>query len=364
MPHRRAFLRTTAAAMGVAPGLGSRGAFPAELADAFEEPTPARLPRWRGFNLLSLFNAGHQEPFPESDFGMIRELGFDFARLPMDYRCWTEGADRARLREEGLKRVDDAVAHGRKHGVHVQLNMHRIPGFTVASPAETPSLWSDGAILEIAAAHWAAFARRYQGIPNRELSFNLINEPTEQVTPEQHHEVVARLARAIREVDRDRLIVCDGRAWARIPPEELLDLRVAASLHGYEPMHVSHYKASWIHGSDRWPEPTWPLAADRDPAHDRASLRARQIEPWRGLQARGMGVHVGECGGFNRTPHSVFLGWMTDCLSLWKGEDWGWALWNFRGPFGVLDSHREDVRYESWKGHKLDRALLELLQNH
>ena len=44
--------------------------------------------------------------------------------------------------------------------------------------------------------------------------------------------------------------------------------------------------------------------------------------------------------------------------------NWGWALWNFRGSFGILDSGREDIRYEDWHGHKLDRQLLELLRKH
>jgi endoglucanase len=33
-----------------------------------------------------------------------------------------------------------------------------------------------------------------------------------------------------------------------------------------------------------------------------------------------------------------------------------------RGTFGILDSERTDVRYENFRGHKLDRALLELLR--
>jgi endoglucanase len=37
-------------------------------------------------------------------------------------------------------------------------------------------------------------------------------------------------------------------------------------------------------------------------------------------------------------------------------------LWNLRGSFGVLDSQREDVAYEDFRGRKLDRAMLELLR--
>jgi endoglucanase len=58
----------------------------------------------------------------------------------------------------------------------------------------------------------------------------------------------------------------------------------------------------------------------------------------------------------------VVLAWMRDCLALWKEAGWGWALWELRGGFGVLDSRRRDVEYESFRGQKLDRQMLDLLQ--
>ena len=39
-------------------------------------------------------------------------------------------------------------------------------------------------------------------------------------------------------------------------------------------------------------------------------------------------------------------------------------MWNFRGSFGILDSGREDTEYEEFEGHKLDRAMLELIRQH
>jgi hypothetical protein len=42
--------------------------------------------------------------------------------------------------------------------------------------------------------------------------------------------------------------------------------------------------------------------------------------------------------------------------------EWGFALWQLRGTFGVLDSGRKDVQYEDFKNHKLDRKMLELLR--
>ncbi len=71
---------------------------------------------------------------------------------------------------------------------------------------------------------------------------------------------------------------------------------------------------------------------------------------------------VGEFGAFNHTPHPVVLRWMGDCLANWKDAGWGWAMWNFRGSFGILDSGRADVVYEDFQGHKLDRKMLDLLR--
>jgi endoglucanase len=71
---------------------------------------------------------------------------------------------------------------------------------------------------------------------------------------------------------------------------------------------------------------------------------------------------VGEWGAFNRTPHDVVLDWARDYLELWKEAGWGWALWNFRGSFGILDSGRSDVAYDDFHGRKLDRKFLDLLR--
>lgn len=326
------------------------------------EPTAAKLPRWRGFNLLDKFMVHSNSPFNESDFAIIEDWGMNFVRLPMDYRCWADPADWTLLREPVLKEVDQTLAFGRKHGIHVNMNFHRAPGYTVASPAEARNLWTDEEALRVCALHWAAFARRYKGVPNRNLSFNLFNEPS-IVGPEAHQRVVKRVTEAIHEQDPGRLVICDGRFWGNTPPTELVGLGVAASTRGYQPMPITHYHAGWVEGSDKWAMPTYPLH-EGDTTWNRDLMAARLIEPWKALQARGIGVMVGEFGAHNQTPHAVVLPWMEDCLALWKEAGWGWALWNLRGSFGVLDSDRADVTYQAHAGHRLDRRMLDLLQRY
>ncbi len=76
---------------------------------------------------------------------------------------------------------------------------------------------------------------------------------------------------------------------------------------------------------------------------------------------RGVPIHVGAWGCYNKTPHDVCLAWMKDLLALWKEVGWGWTMWNLRDPFGVLDSGRPDAAYECLHGHGVDRKMLALL---
>ena len=62
---------------------------------------------------------------------------------------------------------------------------------------------------------WSEFARRYRGIPNSELSFNLVNEPT-GFTEAQYIDVFGRTIDAIRKVDPGRFVMLDGNNTAQL----------------------------------------------------------------------------------------------------------------------------------------------------
>ena len=362
--NRREFLKTAAAAGGAALGAGASQDARAALATG-AAPRPAsgralarKMPKWRGFNLLEKFMVHSNKPFVETDFVWMKEWGFDFVRLPMDYRCWTDKDDPYRYDEKVLKEIDEAVAFGAKHGVHVCLNLHRAPGYTVAKPPEKLNLWKDEEAQKQFDAQWAHFAKRYQGMPSTAVSIDLVNEPA-NVPSAEYAKVARRVVAAIRGVDADRLVISDGNSWGNDPVMELADLGIAQSTRGYQPFQLTHYKASWAGGN--WAEPTWPLKVGNE-VQDAAWLRKRYIEPWKALEAKGVGVHVGEWGAYNKTPHAVVLAWMKDILALWKEAGWGWAVWTLRGSFGPIDSQRGDVQYEDFRGHKLDRRMLDLLR--
>jgi endoglucanase len=145
---------------------------------------------------------------------------------------------------------------------------------------------------------------------------------------------------------------------------EIADLNVIHSTRGYHPIALTYFGNEKISDSERetLKSPTWPLKADNGTVWDKSELKKKLIEPWQPLIDNGVTIHVGEWGCFNHTPHPIMLAWAKDILSIWKEAGWGHALWNLRGPFGVLDSDRKDAAYEDYKGHKLDRKFLELLK--
>jgi len=379
---RRDFLKTTSCAVaGLAGGLSAGPALEEtgvttkaqaphsnETTAPAPEPAQTTLPRWRGFNLQYFFGQSDCKPI-EDDFRFVSDLGFDFVRLPMWYTHWIEVGDVYKIKESVLEEIDRAVHLGRKYGLHVNLNFHRAPGYCVApEPKEPFDLWKDQEALDAFCFHWELFAKRYKDIPSSQLSFNLVNEPPDfryltsgTIGPADNERVVRTATGTIREVSPNRLVIADGVVWANAPMPELADLAIAQSCRGYLPMTISHYKASWVRGAENFPKPVWPGSKYCGETWDRRRL-AKHYALWADLARHGVGVHCGECGCHNRTPHDVFLAWFRDVLEILTSHGIGYALWNLRGSFGILDSGRADVQYEDWHGHKLDRKLLDLLQ--
>ncbi|MCE5218447.1 cellulase family glycosylhydrolase [bacterium] len=327
-------------------------------------PAQTVLPRWRGFNLLEMFTSKSTGEWEEDDFRWIADWGFDFVRLPMCYLLWIEGDDVYKLSEAGLARVDRAVELGQKYHLHVNLNFHRGPGYSVNREREEPfNLWKDEEALQAFCFHWGHFAQRYKGIGSDKLSFNLVNEPaspSDRMSREDHERVMRATVARIRAIDPERLVLLDGLSWGNDPCPELADLGVAQSCRAYVPMQISHYRASWVN-SEGWAEPTWPLQLPGGEVWDRHRLE-HHYGRWAELAQKGVGVHCGEGGAYSYTPHEVYLGWLREVMEVLQGYGIGYALWNFRGSFGILDSKREDVAYEDWHGHTLDRKALDLLR--
>lgn len=308
--------------------------------------------------------------FEEDQFRYISDWGFDFVRLPLNYTFWIDDNDPFKINDNKLAFVDEAVEWGQKYGLHIEMNFHRAPGFSVAEDREEPfSLWKDQEAQEAFRLHWMTMTRRYQGISSDRLSFNLINEPYD-ITEADHNRVLLPAMKEIAALDQERLIILDGLNWGTVPNESILKeaegVKMAQSCRSYAPHPFTHYLAEWSNPDYSQPEPEWPFRHykweseywDRERIFDYFGIWAKFADE------HNVGVHCGEGGAHNRTPHAPVLRWMEDCLDALKTYNIGFALWNLDGSFGVLNSGRKDVAYEDYYGHKLDRKMLELLQKY
>jgi endoglucanase len=323
-----------------------------------------------GFNLQWLFwrdddapHANAREPDPKV-LDAIARWGFNFVRLPCDYRFFTAAPHYPAPAEEALARVDAALAAARERGLHLSLNLHRAPGYVITGwESEPHNLWADAPAQDAFVALWTTFARRYAGIDGDTLSFDLVNEPPalgqRGFTRDAHEAVIRRTVAAIRAVDPGRPITIDGLDGGNVAMPELADLGVTHSGRGYQPMRVSHYRAPWWPGHVGLPEPAYPCEYDGR-WWDFQGLRDFYT-PWREVAARGVPVHIGEFGCFAATPDDVAVRWFADLLAVFREFRWGWALWEFEGPFGVVGHGRQGARFEPLDGFDVDRRLLDLL---
>jgi len=462
----------------------------------------------KGFNLLGKFDVSWSNSgYVEKEFSLIQQLGFNFVRLPLDYRTYTKSGDWNAFTEYEMQKIDKAVAWGAKYNVHVCINQHRAPGFCVNSttlPANQQlNLWVDTAAQNAFVRHWEYFAKRYKDIPPAQLSFNLVNEPT-NVTESVYIGVMKKAIDAIHKITPDRLIFVDGLDYGRKLIPALKDVpNIAQSIHCYDPFGITHYKAEWVDGYADMPLPHWPMLQvshylygtwksdlksalvieGNFPKGTEVTVNVRQVsmestlqikagtqvvlskkfvcsadtgadfskvvstqwgyqnisnknfsgvtnaesttlsfensagdwmiinsislkindkvyifypadDYWGKKQARykldtdgnlkaldgsellpfglyrdniaiakanNIAFMVQEFGVYNKTPHTITIAFLTDLIKLLNENKVGYALWNFTGSFGILNSDRSDCTYEPYQTYKLDRLMLNAL---
>ncbi len=354
--------------------------------------TNNKLPLWRGFNILNYFVSQPYVHNPqiikdtEQDFKWMTDWGFNFVRIPIAYPCYvnydfTSGKDitpeqTVDFNEKVIDSIEEIALLANKYNLHVSLNLHRAPGFCINAGFHEPfNLWKDEDAQEAFYQHWNMWAKRFKHISSDKISFDLVNEPcfkedmNDQFSPSHpipgsiYRKVAKGCLDVIHKHNPTRIVIADGNLVGSMVVPELTDLPIGQSCRGYHPHYVSHYRANWVwENPDDAPMPSWPGIIDGQ-KFDRSVL-VDLYKPWIDLVNQGVGVHCGECGCYNETPHDVFLTWFEDHLDILTSNGIGWALWNFRGDFGLIDSGRKDVEYEDWYGHKLDRKLLSLLQKY
>jgi len=348
------------------------------------DKTKNALPKWKGFNLQDFYSedpSRRRRETTEEHFKWLSDWGFDFVRLPMKYPHFLD-IDHSKditpdqvynLNEAALEKVDNLIHRAHKYNIHVSLNLHRAPGYCINAGFREPyNLWLDKEAQKAFYWHWEMWARRYKNISRDKISFDLLNEPamiedmnnqhsSKTIIPgDLYAKVATKAAKKIWKQNSDHLVIADGNQVGSKVIPEIAHLPIGQSCRGYYPGIISHYKAPWAM-KDITNLPPLKYPGQVGDKYLSREMLEEFYAPWIELKNSGVGVHCGECGSYNKTPHDIFLAWFGDVIDILTSNDIGFALWNFIGGFGILDSGREDVDYEDWYGHKLDRKLLDLI---
>ncbi|MDR2570479.1 MAG: cellulase family glycosylhydrolase [Oscillospiraceae bacterium] len=324
--------------------------------------------KYYGFNMLYMFSKGYEDSstlVDERELEFIAKHGFNYIRIPMDYRFWTKDYNYLEPDEKVFELIDGYYETCKKHGLHICLNLHRAPGYCInGNNLEKHNLWKDEEARLAFIFIWEKLAKRYKGISAKEMSFDLLNEPPSEgeygFTRDIHQKIMRPTIAAIKTIDPDRPIVLDGIGGGHEAIPEMADAGVIHSGRGYTPFQISHNQAGWCDDME-WIEPVYPGISDDGLHWDRDAI-IEFYKPWREVEKTGVEVYIGEFGCYNKTPNDIAIRWFSDLLSVFKEFNWGYALWNFKGAFGIVEHGRPGTKYQEIDGFKVDSELLNLLK--
>ncbi|MDJ0953763.1 MAG: cellulase family glycosylhydrolase [Acidimicrobiia bacterium] len=236
----------------------------------------------------------------EADIAQIAAEGFNHVRLPINWR-YLMNPD-ASLRSDGLALVDRLIEWCSDHAVWVLLDLHAAPGGQTGTNIDDsngrPELFMDRSNRDLTIAFWQAIAARYAH-DTTVLGYDLLNEPLSRSWQHQYpNELVdlyLRITAAIREVDRNHLIMYEGTGWATNWDifTEVWDSNSALQFHRY------------------WLPPD-----------------LRSIQTYIDIGARlGLPIYMGEAGENNTD-------WLATAFQLFEDHDIGWNFW----PWKKLDT--------------------------
>ncbi|MDS3859215.1 cellulase family glycosylhydrolase [Thermosynechococcaceae cyanobacterium BACA0444] len=342
---------------------------------AHPKAIPSQLPLQQGINLshwLSQSPVGYSQAhlqswIDQSDFQWLAQMGFDHVRLPVDPEFLQELQPPYRIKPEHFAVLDQALAWAQQSHLGLVLDLH---------PNAALPLTSDVAVLDGLSQLWSEIAHRYQAQANF-LVYELLNEPQVQ-DPQAWQRIIEQLVEVIREQDQKHSIIISGPNWGG--PEDLLKLRPIAdqkaiyTFHFYNPMAFTSQGADWIEGLKQIQGLPYPFDPQRfaqvkattpDPeaqkwlgwyANDQynVSRLAQDLQPVQQFQNRyRVPVYCGELGVYQRSalPPDRYR-WYQDVITLLKQNRIGYALWDYRGGFGLVDREK----------HQADQNLLRILQ--
>ncbi len=280
----------------------------------------------------------------EPDFAQIARWGFDHVRIPIDYNV-IQNPDGS-MKEEGLRRIDGALALCDKYGLHAVLDLHKTQGFSFDKGENEAGFFESEAYQEKFYAVWECFARRWGDRADR-LMFELLNEVTFQEYLPAWKRISRECVRRIRAYAPEITVLLGSYNWnsARTLPEldAPYDGHVIYNFHFYEPISFTHQGAYWMADtmdlSLRYRYEDSGVSRDWFEDFLRPALEKAERE--------GTELYCGEYGVIDVVPPEEALKWFRDLSAVFERHGIARSLWSYKEmDFGLQDQRMDGVREE------------------
>lgn len=156
----------------------------------------------------------------EIDFKIIKDTGFNMIRLPMYYRNFMEGDDNnLKMKEKPFELIDWFLEMAQKYGLYVILDLHGVVGGQSGyehSGTRKTEFWDNEYYQNQMCLLWSEIAKHYKfdrhDLAETIAAYDLINEPTldGSTTGKKQWDVMDKLYKSIREIDKDHVISVEG----------------------------------------------------------------------------------------------------------------------------------------------------------
>jgi endoglucanase len=309
-------------------------------------------------------------------FDAVRAAGFDHVRIPVRFSGHAGDAAPYTIDEAFFQRVDWAVNQVLSRGMTPIVDMHHY-GELMDHPAEHAARF-----LGL----WTQIVKRYVTMPPS-LVYELVNEPTGQMTAERWNALVVRALQVVRAVDSSHTVVVDSVFWAAAKELQNLvlpaDEHLVASFHMYQPILFTHQGMKWMpaeYGTLGVVFPGPPKTAV-DPVA--SAQRVDWVRDWftkyntmpvetnpGGLSAIAhefemadafvqrthVPLYMGEFGTGDRADMASRVAWTRAVRKEAERRGIGWAYWDNGGAFKIYE---KSDRSRPWNPDLYSALLLE-----
>ncbi|MCR4778554.1 MAG: family 16 glycosylhydrolase [Lachnospiraceae bacterium] len=172
----------------------------------------------------------------ESDFDLIKEVGYNCVRIPMYYGNFMD--DEGNLIAGAFDKLDWAIEQAEKRDLYVVLDLHGAPGAQsdmdhCGEADGGHKLWKYESWQDMTVRLWECLATRYKNCDTVAM-YDLLNEP-DKVDKALLWKVYDRIYKAIRAIDPDHMISFEAAwDWGFLPePSERNWENVVYQMHFY-----------------------------------------------------------------------------------------------------------------------------------